>query len=139
MGARSFLDTSVLVYTDDDSNPGKKARALELYRECREQRSGVVSLQVLQEYFVTTTGKLGVAAIQARRKTALFARLDLVIPAIDDVLAAIDLHRLHTLSFWDALIVQAALISRCAVLYSEDMQDGWLVDGLRIVNPFSES
>ncbi|HEX9700007.1 MAG TPA: hypothetical protein VGD06_11160 [Acidobacteriota bacterium] len=68
----------------------------------------------------------------------LFARMDVVILSVDDVVAAIDLHRLHGFSIWDALIVRAALISGCRVLYTEDMQDGRRIDGLRIVNPFAQ-
>ena len=56
--------------------------------------------------------------------------------SLPDILAAIDLHRLHKLSFWDALVVRAAQQAGCTVLYSEDMQNARQVDGLRIVNPF---
>jgi predicted nucleic acid-binding protein len=136
MSDRSFLDTNVLVYTDDDDSPEKKRRALEIYSRCRTQRLGVVSTQVLQEYFVTVTKKLGVDPVKARRKVELFGSLQLVPLQLDDVLGAVDLHRLHSLSFWDALIVRAAMVSGCALLYSEDLQDGWHIDGLRVVNPF---
>ena len=54
----------------------------------------------------------------------------------DDLLAAIDLHRLHGFSIWDALVVRAALVSRCRVLYTEDLQHGQRIDGLEVVNPF---
>lgn len=97
----------------------------------------MVSTQVLQEYFVTATRKLGVAADLARRKTELFGRLQLVTTGLDDVLAAIDLHRLHGLSFWDALIVRAALAAGCTRLLSEDLQAGRRFDGLEVVNPFA--
>jgi predicted nucleic acid-binding protein len=136
MSVRSFLDTNVLVYTDDDDAPKKKRRALELYADCRSERSGVVSTQVLQEYFVTVTKKLRVDTVTARRKTQLFGRLHLVSIELEDILGAVDLHRLHSLSFWDALIVRAALVSGCTRLYSEDMQDGFSINGLQIENPF---
>ena len=136
MSARSFLDTNVLVYTDDADSPAKKRQALELYADCRRQKRGVVSMQVLQEYFVTVTRKLGVDVAVARRKTELFGVLDLVSPSLDDVLAAIDLHRLHQLSFWDALIVRAAIVSGCSRLYTEDLHHGWKLDGLEVINPF---
>jgi len=136
-GGRSFLDTNVLVYTDDLDSPEKRRRALDLYAECRRNRAGVLSTQVLQEYFVTATRELKVAAEVARRKTEIFSRLDVVRPDVDDILGAIDLHRLHRLSFWDALVVRAALASGCARLYSEDLQAGQRFEGLEIVNPFA--
>lgn len=136
MSVRSFVDTNVLVYTDDHDAPDKQAVALDLYERLRRDGTGVVSTQVLQEYFVATTRKLGVAAATARRKIELFARLDLVQVDLPDVLAAVDLVRLHELSFWDALIVRAARQGRCDVLYSEDagLAD---VEGLEVVDPFA--
>lgn len=136
-GGRSFLDTNVLVYTDDQDSPEKRRRALDLYGKCRRSRSGVLSTQVLQEYFVTATRKLGVAPEVARRKTEIFGRLDVVLPGVEDILGAVDLHRLHGLSFWDALVVRAALVSGCARLFSEDLQAGRRFEGLEIVNPFA--
>jgi predicted nucleic acid-binding protein len=136
MPARSFLDTNVLVYTDDRDAPAKRARALELYAECRRTGTGVVSTQVLQEYFVASTRKLGVAADIARRKTELLGRLHVVTLRLEDILGAADLHRLHGLSFWDALIIRAALVAGCSRLYSEDLHPGWRLDGLEVVNPF---
>ena len=136
MTARSFLDTNVLLYTDSRDAPAKRERALDVLAEQRRARTGVLSLQVLQEYFVAATRKLGVDVAVARRKVELFANHHLVVLDVDDVLAAIDLHRLHQLSFWDALIVRAAKEGGCPVLYTEDLQDGRLIDGVRIVNPF---
>ncbi len=136
MSGRSFFDTNVLVYTDDGDAPSKQTRALDLIAEHRQGRSGVVSTQVIQEYFVATTKKLGVPAPLARRKAELFGRLELVPIGLDDILGAIDLHRLHQLSLWDALIVRAALASGCTRLYTEDLKPGWRLDGLVVVNPF---
>lgn len=136
MGVRSFFDTNVLIYADDRAAPAKQRRAIDLIAEHRRASSGVVSLQVLQEYFVTITRKLGVEAPVARRKVELLAEFDIAAPDVSDVLAAIDLHRLHGFSFWDALILRSAKQSGCRVVFSEDLQSGREVDGLRIVNPF---
>lgn len=137
MSARSFLDTNILVHADDKRSPAKQRRAIELLTRFRADKNGVVSLQVLQEYFVTVTKKLGVDAAVARRKVELLAELDVVIPSVADVLGAIDLYRLHRLSFWDCLVLQSAKQSGCTVLLSEDMQHSQELIGLRIVNPFS--
>src|SRR5208337_3251979 len=136
MTARSFFDTNIIVYGDDKSAPAKQRRALDLLAEHRRAGTGVVSLQVLQEYFVTVTKKLHVEARIARRKVELLAEFDVAALGLPDILAAIDLHRLHQFSFWDALILRAAMQTGCAVLFSEDMQQAREVDGVRIVNPF---
>lgn len=136
MSARSFFDTNILVYTDAADAPAKRARALALVEQHRRSGTGVVSTQVLQEYFVAATRKLGVDPLVARRKAELFGRFDTVTPGVPEVLAAIDLHRLHGLSFWDAMIVRAAVDARCTRLYSEDLQHGRRYDGVEVVNPF---
>ena len=118
MKGRSFLDTNILVYTDDKDSPEKKRRALDLFADCRRKGQGVVSTQILQEYFATATKKLGVDVVVARRKVEIFSRLDVVSVNVDDILGAIDLVRLHTVSFWDALVVRAALASGCRSLPS---------------------
>ena len=85
---------------------------------------------------LTVTRKLGLDPSVARRKVDLLAEFDVVAPDVSDILAAIDLHRLQQISFWDALVVRAAGQAGCVVLFSEDMQDRREVDGVRIVNPF---
>ncbi|MGD0986644.1 MAG: PIN domain-containing protein [Candidatus Sulfotelmatobacter sp.] len=137
MPARSFFDTNILIYADDKAAPAKQRRALDLITEHRRARTGVVSLQVLQEYFVTVTRKLRVDAAIARRKVELLAEFDVATPDVSDILAAIDLHRLHSLSFWDALVLRAAKQSGCTILFSEDMQHTREFEGVRIENPFA--
>jgi predicted nucleic acid-binding protein len=135
MPARSFLDTNILIYADDKAAPAKQRRAVELVTEHRRSHTGVVSLQVLQEYFVTVTKKLHVDASIARRKVELLAEFDVASPDVADILAAIDLHRLHRFSFWDALVLRTAKQAGCSLLLTEDLQERE-IDGLQIVNPF---
>jgi predicted nucleic acid-binding protein len=136
MSDRSFFDTNILVYADDKAAPAKQRRAIELVALHRRAGTGVLSLQVLQEYFVTVTRKLRVDAQIARRKVELLAEFDVVAPDLDDILAAIDLHRLLGFSFWDALVLRTAKEAACTVLLSEDLQPGRTMDGVQIVNPF---
>ena len=96
-----------------------------------------MSTQVLQEFFVVATRKLGVEAPHARRKVELLAAMDVVRIDPTDVLAAIDLHRLHALSFWDALIVRCAQKAGCKRLLTEDLNPGQMFDGVRVENPFA--
>jgi predicted nucleic acid-binding protein len=121
----------------------KKAEALgkslnQLIRDYFETgaRMGVVSLEVLQEYFVTVTRKLGVDPSIARRKVELLAEFDVVAQEVPDILAAIDLHRFHGFSFWDAMALRAAKQAGCGVLFSEDVQAAREIAGVRILNPF---
>jgi predicted nucleic acid-binding protein len=136
MTGRSFVDSNVLVYADDRSAGPKRDRARELILSVMGARTGVLSLQVLQEYFAVATRKLGISATAARRRIEVLNRLDVVILGVQDLLAAIDLHRLHGFSIWDALVIRAALNAGCKILYSEDLQHGRRINGLEIVNPF---
>jgi predicted nucleic acid-binding protein len=133
---RTFLDTNILIYSDDPRDPAKQQMALALIKEHLRLRTGVVLLQVLQEYFVSATKKLRLDAGIARNKVEIFSRFNVAEPSVGDILAAIDIHRLHGFSYWDALVLRMAKQSGCRVLFSEDLQHGQEFDGVRIVNPF---
>jgi predicted nucleic acid-binding protein len=134
---RTFLDTNVLVYADDLDAGDKREIARALLGELVSGAAAVVSTQVLQEFYVVATRKLGVDPSVARRKVELLARLDVVRVDESLILEAIDVHRLHTLSFWDALVVKAAARAGCGRVLSEDLQHGRTIDGVRIENPFA--
>jgi predicted nucleic acid-binding protein len=136
MTARCFVDSNVLIYSDDDEAGPKKDRAQALLKELILAKTGVLSLQVLQEYFSVSTKKLGLSTDEARQRIELFSQLDVVILRVQDLLAAVDLHRLHRFSIWDALVIRAALNAGCRILYTEDLQDGRRLEGLEIINPF---
>jgi predicted nucleic acid-binding protein len=93
-------------------------------------------MQVLQEYFSNATRKLGVDPSLARQKTEVYRRFYVVEPSVSDIFAAIDLHLLRRLAFWDAMIVHCAMQAGCREVLSEDMQHGQVIVGVRIVNPF---
>jgi predicted nucleic acid-binding protein len=137
MSVAAFFDTNVLLYAEDHSNPQKQERAQSLISDVLRDGNGRISLQVLQEYFAVATRKLGIDASKARRQVELYSHLDVVRLEPNDLLAAIDLHRLNQFSIWDALILRAALISGCRVLYTEDLQAGFRLDSLSVVNPFA--
>ncbi|MEO8371999.1 MAG: PIN domain-containing protein [Candidatus Solibacter sp.] len=132
----SFFDTNILVYADDDRSPDKQAVAISLFRECLSHGSAAVSLQVLQEYYAVVTRKLGVVPEHAQQKVGLLSLARVICFEARDVIAAIELHRLQQISFWDAMIVHAARLSGAGVLYTEDLQHGSTIAGVRIVNPF---
>ena len=136
MTAPYFVDTNVLVYADDRSAGVKRDRARELIRSALRDGRARLSTQVLAEYFAVATRKLGLSPAAARRRVEIYAALTVLRPSVDDLLAAIDLHRLHELSIWDALIVRSARSSGCRLLYSEDLQHGRSFDGVVVVDPF---
>ncbi|HEX3070822.1 MAG TPA: PIN domain-containing protein [Thermoanaerobaculia bacterium] len=136
MSVLAFVDTNVLLYADDRAFPLKRERAQQLIKEIASDKSGRISLQVLQEYFSAATRKLGLKAEEARRRVEIYSRLDVVKLEVSDLLGAIDLHRLHGFSIWDALILRAALISGCRKVYTEDLQNGFRIENLEVVNPF---
>ncbi|HUK19222.1 MAG TPA: PIN domain-containing protein [Bryobacteraceae bacterium] len=136
MSGLAFFDTNVVVYADDAASPAKREKAIALFSEHLRQGTAVVSLQVLQEYFAAATRKLGLPADRAQRKVEIMARARVVRFDAGDMIAAIELHRLTQISFWDALIVQAARCVGATVLYSEDLGAGTVLGGVRVVNPF---
>ena len=136
MNRLAFFDTNIFIYADDASASAKQARAIQLITNYRRSGLLVISIQVLQEYFSAATRKLGVDPETAQQKVQLLARARVVRFAEDDVIAAIELHRLHRISFWDAMIVHAARLAGADVLYSEDLQHGAILAGVRVNNPF---
>ena len=137
MSVREFVDTNVLVYAEDARDEGKQARARDLIARLMRERRGVVSLQVLQEFFAVATRKLDMDAESARRRLLLYSRFEVIDLSLVDLFAAIDLHLLHGLSFWDGFVVRAALNGNCRKLHSEDMQSGRVIEHLTIENPFA--
>ena len=136
MSGRVFLDTSILVYADDLDAGEKRERARAILQNALTSNTGVVSTQVLQEFFVIATRKLGVEASIARRKVELLSHLDLVLVRLELILGAIDLHRLNQISFWDALVVKCAAAAGCPRLLTEDLHHGQVIDGVRVEDPF---
>jgi len=137
--ALAFTDTNVLVYAYDGSAGEKHARARAVIEELLESRCGCVSIQVLQELFVTLTRKLPHAfdGRAARGVVEAFATWALHAPDGRDVLAAIDLSDRYRVSFWDAMILRSALALGCDTLYTEDLNAGQRYDGVLVVDPFA--
>jgi len=134
---RSFIDTNVLVYADDGDDPARQAVAVQLIDAQLRAGTGVVSTQVLQEFVNAGLRKLGLPVDLIRARLALYRRFDVVPASSELITAALDLHVLHQISFWDAMVVQAARQSGCARLYTEDMQGGAQLGGVKLVNPFA--
>lgn len=135
---RSLLDTNLLVYADSADEPAKQRRAIEVIKQHRAAGTAVLSTQVLQEFVNVALRKLRLPPALIRERLGFYSRFEMV-PATAELMAsALDLHVLHSLSFYDALILQAAIVSGCQQVLSEDMQHGAAFGGVRIVNPFLE-
>lgn len=138
--ARIFLDTNVLVYLFDEDSPAKQVRARQIFPEHARAGGIVLSPQVLQEFYVTVTRKLARPLSPEAAQAAVTNLVAFPVVPVDGatILRAIHLHQRATLSFWDALIIQAALEGNCKRLLSEDMQHGRRFGELVVENPFAE-
>jgi len=136
--SRAFVDANILVYAFDSSAGQKKVVAEELLARLWETGTGCLSVQVLQEFFVTVTRKVAdpLAADEAAERIRELSAWKVFAPTADDVLGAIALHQRAGVSFWDAMIVHAAAESGCDVLWTEDLNDRQVIRGVRIRNPF---
>ncbi|MCF7983802.1 MAG: PIN domain-containing protein [Thiohalocapsa sp.] len=131
-----FLDTNILVYLFDADEPEKQARARELLRQGAEIR---LSTQVLQEFYVATTRKLAkpLPPEQARRVVEDLGVFPISRVSHHLVLSAIDRSVASQVSFWDGLIIETAIADGARRLVSEDLQDGWEIERMRVWNPFA--
>ncbi|MBS2020896.1 MAG: PIN domain-containing protein [Deltaproteobacteria bacterium] len=133
-----FVDTNVLIYAEDRDAKAKHEIARELVSGLWEARDGVLSVQVLQELYVNVTRKLKKPLSSAKAAEIVDEYMTWTVVENTKALlrGALGLERSAKLSFWDALVVQAALEARCDTLYSEDLNAGQRFGSLTIVNPF---
>lgn len=137
-GDRTFVDTNVLAYAHDRSETRKQPIAQALLDELWVNRSGTLSTQILQEFYVVTTRKFDppLSRRAAREIVALYGTWPLVQVDLSLILTASGLEERHKLSFWDALVVEAARRAGATRLVTEDLQDGRKIGGVGIENPF---
>jgi predicted nucleic acid-binding protein len=133
-----FVDTNVLVYARDIADAEKHRQASEWVAHLWESGDGRLSMQVLQEYYVTTTRKLrpGLAPEEARADVLDLAAWSPLVADVQTLASAWTIEERFSVSFWDALIVASAQVARCDVLLTEDLQDGMDLDGVRVADPF---
>jgi predicted nucleic acid-binding protein len=136
MAGKVFIDTNVLVYAQDSGQLRKRTRSRALIEELVHSGDGVISTQVLQEFYVASTRKLGVTPLAAKAVLKTFAAFETVQVSPELIQEAIDCSILNELSFWDALIIAAASAAGCSILYSEDLNTGQIILGVKVENPF---
>lgn len=135
---REFVDANVLVYAYDASAGKKQAAAETLLARLWNAGTGCVSVQVLQEFFVTVTRKVAkpLVANEAADRIRELCAWKVFTPNAEDVLHAIALHERTKVSFWDAMVIHAAAELGCDVLWTEDLNHGQSIHGVRIRDPF---
>lgn len=136
-----FVDTNVLVYRRDSSHPDKQSTAERLLRELWSGKTGATSIQVLNEYYVTVTQKLSPGLTRDAAWNDVEALFAWEPRPVDRPVMEYARHitTLYSLSWWDALIVSAAVLSKCRYLASENFQDGMQFGELTVTNPFTQT
>lgn len=135
---KQFVDTNILVYAHDASAGEKHEKAKELISSLWNSREGCLSIQVLQELYVTLVKKVA-TPLESDTAAAIINDLgqwSIHIPGVDDILEAIKIQQHYNLSFWDAMIICSTRQINCNTLWSEDLNAGQVYEGAKAVNPF---
>lgn len=134
-----FVDTNVLLYAYDASAGHRHVAARELMARLGRARLGVLSVQVMQEFYVNAVKKIAVrlSPDEARARLRTFQHWPTHSPLPTDVIAATTISEDNDVSFWDAMIVRSASEMSCTLLWTEDLNEGQIIQGVRIANPFS--
>ncbi|MCP4755336.1 MAG: PIN domain-containing protein [Proteobacteria bacterium] len=138
MSDRFFLDTNILVYAYDDSEPEKKSRAGDLLVNGLRSENAVVSTQVFGEFFNVATRHIAnpYSAAEAEEILRTFSSVEVVEIATATIWRAIDPHKTYQTSYWDSLILSTAEQAGCGTVYSEDFNHNQVYNGITVVNPF---
>jgi predicted nucleic acid-binding protein len=133
-----FIDTNIMIYAYDVTAGKKHEVAGRILADLWDSGHGVISTQVLQEFFVNVVQKIPkpMEISQAKEIIGDFLKWHVVVNNGDSILDAIDICVKYGYSFWDSMIIEAAVKGGAAVLISEDLQDGRIVSGVVIRNPF---
>ncbi|MGD0831496.1 MAG: PIN domain-containing protein [Terracidiphilus sp.] len=139
MNAKVFVDTNILVYAHDQNEGYKQAAAKRVLRELSQERSGALNMQVLQEFYNTATRKL---AFPLPRDEARAIVEDFAFWCVEttpaEIKRAFQIEDEARNGFWDAMIFAAAIKSGASVVYSEDLNPGQRIAGIRVENPFAD-
>lgn len=137
-GDKVFVDTNVIVYAYDKDAGEKHQVAAEIMKDLWRSGLGTISTQILQEFFVTLTRKISVPMdISVVRETLRrLSKWDVMLIDVDTIISATELQERYKYSFWDSLIIAAALAGGARTILSEDLADGQTIQGLTIKNPF---
>jgi len=132
-----FIDTNVLVYAHDGGAGVKHSKAVDLLTRLFEEQNGAISVQVLSEFYVVATRKLGMRAQEAESVVADMRSWTIHRPDLTDLIRTSQFHIRHKVGWWDSVIVNSAVQLGCDTLWSEDFSDGRRFGTITVRNPFS--
>jgi predicted nucleic acid-binding protein len=138
MTDKVFVDTNILVYAHDLDAGNKHDQAAEIVSQLWESRNGVLSTQVLQEFYVTLTRKVSstLSKLEARKLVQKYSHWHLVLNDPSIIIQASEIEESNNISYWDALIVSAAYSQNVPTILTEDLNHGQIIEGIFIRNPF---
>lgn len=142
MKDKHFLDTNILVYTFDKSNPAKQKKCRALVARSLTKRTGCISFQVVQEFLNVSTRKFDPPLSKSDAQMYLINVLEPLCEVFSSIglyYQALEISDRWGYSFYDSLIIGGAISSESKTLYSEDLQSGQEIDGMKIVNPFEKN
>jgi len=133
---RMFIDSNIIVYANDGRELRRQQVAVELVSDCMRNGTGVISIQVLQEYANVALEKLRQSSDIVLRQLHLLEALEIVEPKPHIVRRSVEIREAYGISFWDAGIVAAAEYAACDAIMSEDLNTGQYYAGIPVKNPF---
>lgn len=136
MKNKIFIDTNILIYSIDKFDKSKQKKARALLKEIAVSDTGVISTQVLQEFYVAATKKLNAAPLIVKEIINGFEKFEVVQITLEIIKDAIDVSLLNKISYWDALIIASTETAKCTALITEDLNAGQIIRGVKIINPF---
>lgn len=140
MKDKCFLDTNLLVYLYDENEIEKQKSVITFLKSLRKKQQAVLSVQTLGEFFNVTTKKLKISKEQSMFFCNEIRHMYPVYEiSTENVFHAMQISKTTNFSYWDSLIIAMAIDTDCSVLYSEDLNPGQQVEGVRIINPFTSA
>ena len=138
MTDKAFVDTNILVYAHDLDASAKHDQAAEIVSQLWDSRNGVLSTQVLEEFYVTLTKRVSspLSRLEARKLVQKYSHWQVVINDPLIIAQASEIEESYNMSFWDALIVSAAYSQNVPTILTEDLTHGQYIEGVLIINPF---
>ena len=139
MNGKIFIDTNVLIYAHDLDAGKKHTTAVKIIKDIWESKNGVISTQVLQEFYINVTKKIlkTISSMEAREIIRSYMSWEITENTPMSIVRASEIEEKHHISFWDALIVVAAYSAKVDKILTEDLNSGQMIEGIFIENPFN--